>query len=264
MPEGDEEAPETQTELPVAQETTEEPEDDVLDGTGKEMQDRLSLAQTAAEKLGVVEWAKEKTVAVLKDHALSIYREAQEKPSSRYGKLLAVWNELTDEGREEFLNNHTFLKDMAWGAVTPIAVSVPQSMYRFFKRNTLPASWLDLKDFNDPQEVRKLIALGVLEYPEEKVLKIDQDANHTLKVFKVLAPLAVLIPEAGPAIAEGIEEGAGIAAPVAQLAEQILPKVRVEVRKEIQTIAVARKEKHDEVATADGPEGVMPHATVNE
>lgn len=231
----------------------------------KDAQEKLAAAGNVAEKLGVLKWMAGQAKARLISGALEKANKAKEEPSSRVGKISAVWKGLTPEGQAEFLRGNTFFRQLLRDSLTPTAWKVPRDLTRFFKRNVLSAKHLDLKDFNDPNEIRLLVATGVLPCKETLAQEVDANAAESLKLLGIAAPVLALIPEAGPALAEGAELVAQLGRTPAEWSAGLLRQVRAEVRTELasQEVPEAQEETHEDVARADGPGGVEPHQAAN-
>lgn len=227
--------------------------DETLEGVELEAVDKLKAAQTVAEKLAASGLIFGRARETLKARALTFRKRMELKPDSPYGLLMGLWNELTDEGKEAFLKGHTFVKDVLRKAFTPTPFTIAVEFRNFFHRQVLPSHFLKLRHFN-PQEVRALVALGVLDCPEAMAHSIDGDAVRFLKIMNLGGKVAEFLPVPGAAEAGAVVSGvAKLGSVPAHWAEKLLPQVRVEVRAEIQAVNAAQAREHTAMAGGLNP-----------
>lgn len=240
----DRDAPAPEENEPVPEDSEGTDVNETLEEVELEAVDKLKTATTVAEKMAASEFIFARARETLKAKALELRKKMEAEPDSPYGLLMGLWNELNDKGKERFLNDHTFLKDVLRKAVTPTPITLGLEFRNFFHRQVLPTRFLQLKHFN-PQEVRALVALGVLDCPEALAHTIDGDAVRFLKIMNLGGKVMEFLP------VPGAEEAGVVVAGVAKLgsvpahwAERLLPQVRTEVRSEIEMVPATLAGEH--------------------
>lgn len=236
-----------------------EKEGDVWEGLEKKTKEGAELAK----KTGIEAYAKETIKNQLVGKAMAIEADMNVEGTEAW-KLNFVWNELTPEGRAEFLKGNGLLWKMLVATKNNLLpmVNIAQNCWGYFKRKTYDAKNLSIGDFK-PETIQMYCSLGLLECSEEEAKAIDGMAAKGLKIAakgaKVLKWISLAVPAAEefePVFATA-EKAAGLAAKPAEWAAALMPEVRNEVKRRSLEVQAARMSQHNYAVEDMGPEVPM-------
>ncbi len=229
----------------------------------KDLEGKTKAGAELAKKTGAEAYAKDVIKNQLVGKAMAIEADMNVEGTEAW-KLNYVWNELTPEGRSEFLKGNSLIwKMLAMAKANTLPMlEMAENTWHFFKRKTYKPENLDIGDFT-PAVVQMYCSLGLLECSEEEAKSIDEMAAKGLKVAatgaKVLGWIALAIPTLEPLkpVLDTVGKGAGLAAKPAEWASKLMTEVRAEVKRQSVEVQAARMAQHNAEAEAVGPEVTM-------
>jgi hypothetical protein len=217
----------------------------------KDLEGKTKAGAELAKKTGVEAYAKGVLKDQLVEKAMLIEDDMNVEGTEAY-KLNFVWNELTPEGRSEFLKGNSLIwKMLAMAKANTLPMlEMAENTWHFFKRKTYNPENLDIGDFT-PAVVQMYCSLGLLECSEEEAKSIDEMAAKGLKVAatgaKVLGWIALAIPTLEPLkpVLDTAGKAAGLAALPAEWAAKLMPEVRAEVKRKSVEVQAERVKQHN-------------------
>lgn len=245
-------APETEGSAPPPTPETESEEPETARDLGNDLQQIGKDLDAAGIKPEAVKgfFAEKVQAAMVKQGIKAV--EKMQGGKGKYPSLAALWEELSDEGRQAYIKNKTSFWHSVRGAITPTLFKVGGTIYTEGKVRILPQSWLDVEDFDD-KEVKTLLALGALECPPSVQAAIDHELSGGLnKLEWLLKVLPFIAPEAAPEL-EGVAKVLDYGVHGVKFLEEQLPAVRAEVKRRKMEVVAEVSQEHEAVAKDVNP-----------
>lgn len=226
----------------------------------EENPDEFEVSVDTAEKLAKNPEVFEKLKGPLVEVGLQCRKTASEE-GTRWNALQQVMDLMTPEGQRAFLEDQAstgkMLMDMFLQPIRT-AFIIPIELRKFFRVQFLKPEDLSLNDFGEG-EIQALVAVGGIRVDESVAQAVDEGLMKRVGFLKVLSWIAVLVPDVGLELHELIGKVATIANIPAELAERLLPQVRVEVNHGA-VVSEQRAKTSDQAvhATEPLPNNVLP------